>query len=354
MVLRAILDLPKDSAGYVQDAHIAQKTQIVITDVRDWIKTLEGEGHVNVARTTGGLSASITAQGRLALGPAIEPTPVAPPTPAGIPAWVRWGLPAAVVACGLLALAIWLWSRGSETATTVHLSRISGPAAGPLPGAVVSEDYSVKVSRISGPAAGPLQAGIAVKHYKELGDGRQVVLHGMISEGSLASDPPRLKDLVRVKVTLSRPAYSYLIALNPNGTIQFCAPVGGIVPNSPRPELDFPEDPGNYFALTDGVGLQAFVVVASDRSLPAYESWKTQVPSGLAWSPVDCEGFWTYDSAAPSDAARFRGKLRGDILRRESAPEILISLCDRLLRSPGVTLVRAVAFPVKPDKYIMK
>ena len=179
MVLQAILDLPKDSAGYVQDAHIAQKTQIVIADVRDWIKTLEGEGHVNVARTTGGLSASITAQGRLALGQAIEPTPVAPPTPAGIPAWVRWGLPAAVVACGLLALAVWLWSRGSETATTVAPPRISGPAAGPL------------------------QAGIAVKHYKELGDGRQVVLHGMISEGSLASDPPRLKDLVRVKVTLS-------------------------------------------------------------------------------------------------------------------------------------------------------
>ena len=93
---------------------------------------------------------------------------------------MRWGLPAAVVACGLLALAVWLGSRGSETATTVAPPHISGPAASPL------------------------QAGIAVKHYKELGDGRQVVLHGMISEGSLASDPPRLKDLVRVKVTLSR------------------------------------------------------------------------------------------------------------------------------------------------------
>ena len=68
MVLQAILDLPKDSADFVQDAHIAQKTQISIADVRDWIETLEGEGHVNVARTTGGLSASITAQGRLALG----------------------------------------------------------------------------------------------------------------------------------------------------------------------------------------------------------------------------------------------------------------------------------------------
>ena len=207
---------------------------------------------------------------------------------------------------------------------------------------------------ISGPAAGPLQAGIAVKHYKELGDGRRVVPYGTISETSLASDPPRLKDLVRVQVAFSRPAYSYLIALNPNGTIQLCVPVGGIVPSLPRRELDFPEYPADYFGLTDGVGLQAFVVVASDRSLPAYESWKTQVPGGLAWSPVDREGFWTYDSAELSEAKRFRGKLRGDILRRESAPEALVSLCDRLRRSPGVTLVRTVAFPVKPDQDIMK
>ncbi len=55
-----------------------------------------------------------------------------------------------------------------------------------------------------------------------------------------------------------------------------------------------------------------------------------------------------------SEAARVRGKLRGDIVRRESAPEVLIGLCDRLRRSPGVTLVRAVAFPVKPDQEIMK
>jgi hypothetical protein len=178
-------------------------------------------------------------------------TPVAPPTPA----WVRWGLLGPVVACGLLALAVWF----SPSRSLSHISR---------------------------PAASPLQAGIAVKHYKELGDGRRVVPHGTISETSLASDLPRLKDLVRVQVAFSRPAYSYLIALNPNGTIQLCVPVGGIVPSLPRRELDFPEYPADYFGLTDGVGLQAFVVVASDRPLPAYESWKTQVPAawpGLRW-----------------------------------------------------------------------
>ena len=96
------------------------------------------------------------------------------------------------------------------------------------------------------------------------------------------------------------------------------------------------------------------MVVASDRALPGYESWKTQVPGGVDWSPVDREGLWTYDSAAPSEAARFRGKLRGDVVKRELAPESLYSLCDRLRRSPGVTLVRAVAFPVKPDQEIIK
>ena len=265
-----------------------------------------------------------------ALRQAIEPTPVVTPPPARLPAWVRWGVPAAVVGCGLVAIAAWLWQRGSDTAST-------GASAA-----------------IPEPAAGPLQAEIAVKHYKELGDGRHVELHGTISETSLASDPPRLKDLVRVHVTLSPPGYCYLIALNANGKPELCLPAGGIVPSSPRGKLVFPEDPADYFGLTDGVGLQAFVVVAFDRSLPAYESWKTQVPGGLAWSSVDLEGFWTYDSAAPSDAARFRGRLRGDIIRRESAPEALVNLCDRLRRSPGVTLVRAVAFPVKPDTDIMK
>ncbi len=265
-----------------------------------------------------------------ALRRSIEPAPVASPTPARIPVWVRRGLPAAVVVCGLLAPAVRLWPRGSGTAPNI------------LP------------PRGTEPAAGPLQAEISMKQYKDLGDRRSVRPIGTISEASLTIDPPRLKDLVRVHVRLSRPAYVYLIALNPDGKDQPCFPDGDIAPSVPRRELDFPEDPKDYFGLTDGVGLQAFVLVASDGPLPPYDSWKSRVPGGLDWSPVDREGLWTYDSAKLSEAERVRGKLRGDILRRESAPDILIDLCDRLRRSPGVTLVRAVAFPVKPDEEIMK
>jgi hypothetical protein len=67
MVLQAILDLPKDVADNVTDNQIAQATQISLGDVRNWLETLEGDGNVNVARTTGGLAASITAHGKLAL-----------------------------------------------------------------------------------------------------------------------------------------------------------------------------------------------------------------------------------------------------------------------------------------------
>ena len=66
-VLQAVHALPKDAAGYVTEIQIAQSTQIIDSDARDGIETLEGEGFIEVAHTTTGLSASITAKGRLAL-----------------------------------------------------------------------------------------------------------------------------------------------------------------------------------------------------------------------------------------------------------------------------------------------
>jgi serine/threonine-protein kinase len=257
---------------------------------------------------------------------------IAPPPPRPRPAWVRRGLPAAIVAGALLlllALTVWLWPRGAKPVA---------PVAHPVDVA---------------PAAGPIQAELVVRHYKDQGPVRAPMPVGTVSEASLASDPPRLKDLVRVGVALSRPAYGYLIALNPNGKVELCLPVGPPSGSSGR-ELEFPEDQSDYFGLTDGAGLLAFVLVASDRPLPAFKAWKAQVPGGLEWSPVDREGFWTYDSSAPSEASRVRGRLRGAILHRQAVPDDLIRLCDRLRRSPGVTLVRAVAFPVKPDAEILK
>jgi formylglycine-generating enzyme required for sulfatase activity len=67
MVLQAILDGSGDMLNFVEDSQIARTTRIALKDVRDWLETLEGDEHVEIARTEAGLSASITAKGRLAL-----------------------------------------------------------------------------------------------------------------------------------------------------------------------------------------------------------------------------------------------------------------------------------------------
>lgn len=68
MILQAILDSQGDSLGYIEDGRIAKTTGIALEDVRYWLETLEGEDLIQVARTEAGLSASINAKGRLALG----------------------------------------------------------------------------------------------------------------------------------------------------------------------------------------------------------------------------------------------------------------------------------------------
>jgi len=54
--LQAILDLPKDTAGFVADKEIAQHTRIALKDVKDWIEGLDGDGLVEIAPTLNGQS----------------------------------------------------------------------------------------------------------------------------------------------------------------------------------------------------------------------------------------------------------------------------------------------------------
>jgi hypothetical protein len=67
LVLQAIHDLQGESANYVDDKGIADKTRIDLRDVRDWLETLEGKDFIQRALTTDGQRAYITSKGRLAL-----------------------------------------------------------------------------------------------------------------------------------------------------------------------------------------------------------------------------------------------------------------------------------------------
>jgi Caspase domain len=68
LVLQALLEAQGDSSAFLEDTRIAQTTQIALRDMRDWFLTLDQDEYVDLALTEGGLKASVTPKGRLALG----------------------------------------------------------------------------------------------------------------------------------------------------------------------------------------------------------------------------------------------------------------------------------------------
>ncbi len=84
MVLQAILNAQGETTHYIDDSRLAQATQIAMSDLRNWLLTLDEEEYVDLALTNNGLSASITPKGRLTLGifRPFPSTPAQAPEPA--------------------------------------------------------------------------------------------------------------------------------------------------------------------------------------------------------------------------------------------------------------------------------
>src|SRR5271157_5138516 len=68
MVLQAILDAQGETQAFIEDSRIAQSTKISLRDMRDWFLTLDHDELVDLGLTENGMSASVTAKGRLTLG----------------------------------------------------------------------------------------------------------------------------------------------------------------------------------------------------------------------------------------------------------------------------------------------
>lgn len=79
MVLQAIQNAQGETPNYIDDSKLSQATRIAMSDMRNWLLTLDQEEYVDLALTNNGLSASITPKGRLTLG-LFRPLPT-PPAP---------------------------------------------------------------------------------------------------------------------------------------------------------------------------------------------------------------------------------------------------------------------------------
>jgi hypothetical protein len=157
------------------------------------------------------------------------------------------------------------------------------------------------------------------------------------SEGRLGQD-------ARVRVELQSPAYCFLIALNPDGKTQLCYPEEPTIVPQATAEIDYPADPESGFPLTDGVGTQVFVVVASSKPLPSYAEWSKSL-GVLPWKPAEIDTVWEFDGR------RFERQIvgRGAPRRLADLPGPLDAACRVFRAGPGVEAIRAMAFPVKPQ-----
>jgi serine/threonine protein kinase len=232
---------------------------------------------------------------------------------------VAAGLMAALVA---LCVSAWVWRSRHASVPPPD------PSPPPTPGAVETR---------------PLTARLRVFRYDSGGPNDRL-------DGQLGEDVFRVRfgDRVGVEAELSEPAHAYLIAFNPT------ADAGKAEQPVPRREADrTPEkharlSPGVKLRLNDGVGLQAFAVVASRKPLPAYTAWRQQRPS-LPWEPRRA----TAGVVWLSGGERTRGLYGpgGGVSRavqEESDEAALGELARALRRLPGVEAVAVIGFAVEP------
>ena len=120
---------------------------------------------------------------------------------------------------------------------------------------------------------------------------------GLLGRIGAESQAGQAEDEVRVSARLNEPAYCYLIALHPNGQTQLYYPEDATRPPPRAAELSYPLQPELVSPLSDGVGLQAYVLVASRRPLPPYAAWRARLGT-LPWQSTGAAGVWRYDGRA--------------------------------------------------------
>lgn len=197
----------------------------------------------------------------------------------------------------------------------------------------------------SGPP--PLVTAIDVRPHAPLGNGEFSPLHLLGPENNAATTA----QAIVVDVTLSRPAYSYVVLFRADG---------GEVLLDPQDDTDIPAKTNRphypskrrdaLYQLDDGPGLWAVGVIASDDPLPGYREWRAKHPGG-PWkanpippaTAVFDDGQWVR-TFAPGQATT-RGS-RGEVSGTGRAP--VVGLVDWLKQQGGSAA--AVTFPVTDAK----
>jgi tRNA A-37 threonylcarbamoyl transferase component Bud32 len=202
---------------------------------------------------------------------------------------------------------------------------------------------------------GPYGLAAKLLEIKELrvthlrGSGEKILVLGDLrtSPGAV-----RVSDKLEIAADLTVPAYYYLIAFNPKGSeaglVQLCQPEGtdGLGAETVRPDRH-PEVRYPSYFIPDSVGLQAFVLAASRKSLPSFKDWRSRA-GPLPWEGVKDGGAWCWQF----DGREFRRfpEHRGRLEPKGDVPEPLRKLCAFFKGRTEFEVVQVFAFPVADEQ----
>ena len=149
---------------------------------------------------------------------------------------------------------------------------------------------------------------------------------------------------------LDMPNYGYLIAMNPDGTVQLCAHLGES--ESPPLSAMIPAGKPVEFLFTDGPGLQVFAVVTSRKPLPAFKDWTGFHGLQQLWGHDAADDNYEVWSFEDGHYKLLNSALRGDLQQdpEPGPPERFQAVCEYLKKLHQVEAIQAIAFPVKPKK----
>ncbi len=157
---------------------------------------------------------------------------------------------------------------------------------------------------------------------------------------------------ITVKVTLSRPAYSYIVLFRADGQEELLDPRADtdIPVKTDSPKYPPPPVRETLYQLDDGPGLWAVGVIASDDPLPSYREWRAKHPGG-PWkaNPTPPKVVVFDDGQSPQTFTPGQGVTRGsrgEVTDAGRAP--VVRLVDWLKPQGGTAA--AISFPVTEAK----
>jgi len=185
------------------------------------------------------------------------------------------------------------------------------------------------------------------RHYRYRGgQGRDLGVLGKDSSRVVVGDD------VRLNVEFSAPAYAYLLSLNTDGGVQLCLPENADTAPLQTQRIQLYPDQADFFTLTEGEGLQAFVVLASLEPLPPYGELKPRL-TNIPWESSRADGIWRFSAGrfepvfpdAKSGTENYvdRGQ------RTTRTPRTFRDTCTYLQSQLPVDSIQAVAFSVAPE-----